>query len=91
MFSSSSSVNIEISSTDITVEIIFVAFIWCRIDDSYNGDNDDDNNDDTYAHDDDNYDINDYDDDDDNDNSDYDDDDGNNDSDHDMLVIMHDS
>ena len=90
MSSSSPSVNMEISSTDITVEITFVAFIWCRIDDSYNGDNDDDNNDDTYAHDNGYYEGHD-DDDYDNDNSDYDDDDGNNDSDHDMLVIMHDS
>ena len=87
MSSSSSSVNMEISSTDTTVEITFVAFIWCRIDDSYDDDNDDDNNDDTYAHDNGNYDS--HDDDDDNDNSDYDD--GNNDSDYDMLVIMHDS
>ena len=50
MPSSSSSVNIEISSTGTTAEITFVAFILCRIDDSYDGDNDDDNNDDTYAH-----------------------------------------
>ena len=51
MPSNSSSVNMEISSTDTTAEITFVGFIWCRIDDSYDGDNDDDNNDDTYAHD----------------------------------------
>ena len=52
MPSSSSSVNMEISSTGTTAEITFVAFIWwCRIDESYDGDNDDDNNDDTYAHD----------------------------------------
>ena len=82
MFSSSSSVNMEISSTDTTAEITFVAFIWCRIDDNYDGDNDDDDNDNTYAHDND---------DNDDDNSDYDDDDGNNDSDYDMLVIMQDS
>ena len=50
MPSSSSSVNIEISSMDTTAEIIFIAFIWCRIDNSYDGDIDDDNNDDTYAH-----------------------------------------
>ena len=45
--SSSSSGNKEISSTGTTAEITFIAFIWCRIDDSYDGDNYDD----TYAHD----------------------------------------
>ena len=50
MPSSSSSVNMEISSTGITAEIIFVAFIWCRIDNSYDGDIDDDYNDDKYTH-----------------------------------------
>ena len=90
MSSSSSSLNMEISSTDTTVEITFVAFIWCRIDDSYDGDNDDDNNDDTYAHDNGYYEGHYDDDDNNNDNSDYDDD-GNNDCDYDMLVIMQDS
>ena len=79
MSSSSSSVNIEISSTGTTAEITFVAFIWCRIDDNYDEDNDDDYNDNTYAH----------------NNGDYDshDDDGNNnsDSDYDRLVIKQDS
>ena len=79
MPSSSSSGNMEISSTGTTAEITFVAFIWCRIDDNYDEDNDDDNNDDTYAHDNGNYDSHD---DDDNDNSDYDDDDAI------MIVIM---
>ena len=64
MPSSSSSVNMEISSTGITAEITFAAFIWCRIDDSYDGDNDDDNNDDTYAHDNGDYDSHDDDNDD---------------------------
>ena len=44
MPSSSSYVNMEISSTGIAAGIKFVEFIWCRIDDSYDGDNDDDNN-----------------------------------------------
>ena len=86
MPSSSSSVNIEISSTGTTAEITFVAFIWCRIDDSYDGDNDDDNNDDTYAHDNGDYDSHD----DANKNNDGSDD-NNNDSDYDMLVITQDS
>ena len=58
MPSSSFSVNMEISSTGTTAEITFVAFIWCRIDDIYDGDNDDDN-DDTYAHDNGDYDSHD--------------------------------
>ncbi len=66
----------EISSKGTTAEITFVAFIWCRIDDSYVGDNDDDYNDDTYAH----------------DNSDNDsNDDDDNDGDYDRLVIMQDN
>ena len=65
MPSSSSSVNMEISSTDTTAGITIIAFIWCRIDDSYDGDNDDDNNDDTYAHDNCDYDSHDDDDNDD--------------------------
>ncbi len=81
MPSSSSSVNMEISSTGTTAEITFVAFIWCRIDDSYDGDNDDD----TYAHD-----NGDYDSHDDNNNND-DSDDNKNDTDYDRLVIMQDS
>jgi hypothetical protein len=79
MPSSSSSENMEISSTDTTAEIIFVAFIWCRIDDSYDGDNDDD----TYAHDNGDYEI--HDDDDNNNRND------NNDSDYDRLVIKQDN
>ena len=55
----------EISSTGTTAEITFVAFIWCRIDDSYDGDYDDDNIDDTYAHDNCDYDSHDADDNDD--------------------------
>ena len=43
---SSSSVNMGISSTGTTAEITFVAFILCRIDESYDGDNDVDDNDD---------------------------------------------
>ena len=66
---------IDWDKTSLT-EIIFVAFIWWRIDDSYDGDNDDDYNDHTYA-----YDNGDYD-------SNNDDD---NDSDYDRLVIMQDN
>ena len=66
----------KISSTGTTAEIIFVIFIWCRIDNSYDGDNDDDDNDNTYAHDNDDNDDN---------NSDYDD------TDNDRLVIKQDS
>ena len=73
----------EISSTGTTAEITFVAFIWCRIDDSYDGDNDDD----TYAHD--NSDNDSQDDDNDDDNNNRDDD--NNDSDYDRLMIKQDS
>ena len=82
MPSSSSSVNMEISSTDTTEEITFVAFIWCRNDDSYDGDNDDN----TYCHD--NGDNDSLDDDNDDDDNNRDD---NNDSDYDRLVIKQDS
>jgi hypothetical protein len=68
-------VNMEISSTGTTAEITFVAFIWCSIDDSYDGDNNDGDND---SH-------NDDDNDDDNNNTD-----DNDDSDYDRLVIMQD-
>ena len=78
MSSSSSSENMEISSTGNTAEITFVAFIWCRIDDSYDGDND--NNDDAYDHDNGGY-----------DNYDNDNNDNYNDTDYDRLVIMQDS
>ena len=79
MSDSSSSVNMEISSTDTTAEIIFVAFIWSRIDNSYDGDIDDDYNDDTYAHNN-------------GDNDSHDDDKNyNNDTDYDRLVIKQDS
>ncbi len=83
MLSSSSSENMKISSTGTTAGIKFIAFIWwCRIDDSYDGDNDDD----TYAHD--NGDNDSQDDDYDDDNNNIDD---NNDSDYDKLVIKQDS
>ena len=90
MPSSSSSANMEISSTGTTAEITFVEFIWWRVDDSYDGDNDDDNNDDTYDHengDDDSHDDDDYEDRNNNDDSD----DNNNDIDYDRLVIKQDS
>ena len=61
-------------------EITFVAFILCRIDERYDGDNDDDDNDDTYDHDNGDYDNHD----------DDDSDDNNNDSDYDRLVIKQD-
>ncbi len=80
----------EISSTGTTAEIIFVAFIWCWIDDSYDGDDNDDKNDDTYAHDNCDYDSHDDANNDDDNNNIDDSDDNNNDTEYDRLVIKQD-